>query len=342
MVITGIIGIDLGIEKTQAAYFDNTCIEPIIIADCKGYGIFSESNIMEAFTDIKKKTGIDSIDAVVAVCGFFSVKQRQIIKNVGEKTGIIIKRIIHKSSAAAIAHEYSLLNVQRKKERTIVSFCIEGSTLEASVFVAGEGVLDTRNIEWDEKINYDNIDIEQINKFCQNVVSYYREIDEVILSGNSKYLTVFQPFLIKFFGRNIINVDNSVTKGASIQGLIIKHYIKGVLLLDATNSSYAIGTYGGIMKRLIKRHTIFPTINSVNFVIPKSNDENYHEKLLIIEEEIVPAVQNYDIGQLELDSILSPSENETFLEVTMGIDENNELCVSAKNINTGEIVSIKI
>ena len=86
----------------QAAYFDTTCIEPLFIANCKGYGVFSENNIIEAFTNLKKMTGSDFNEAVVAISGFLNIKQRRIIINAGEKTSINIKRIIHKATAAAI------------------------------------------------------------------------------------------------------------------------------------------------------------------------------------------------------------------------------------------------
>ena len=48
-----IIGIDLSAGKVQAAYFDSTCIKPIIVASVAGCGDFSENSIEEVdFTPI--------------------------------------------------------------------------------------------------------------------------------------------------------------------------------------------------------------------------------------------------------------------------------------------------
>jgi molecular chaperone DnaK len=169
------------------------------------------------------------------------------------------------------------------------------------------------------------------------------DIDEVILVGGSTRIPAVQDAIEKFIGKKSnksVNPDEVVALGAAIQGAVLTGGITDVLLLDVTPLSLGIETMGGVFTKLIEANTTIPTRKSETFSTASDNQPSV--ELHVLQGERAMAKDNRSLGRFNLDGIMSAPRGVPQIEVTLDIDANGILSVSAKDKATGKENKIRI
>ena len=169
------------------------------------------------------------------------------------------------------------------------------------------------------------------------------QIDEVILVGGSTRMPKVQQVVKELFGKEPskgVNPDEAVAVGAAIQGGILGGDVKEVLLLDVTPLSLGIETMGGVFTRLIPRNTTIPTRKSQIFSTAADSQPSVSIHVLQGEREM--ASQNRTLGRFDLVGIPPAPRGVPQIEVTIYIDANGIVHVSAKDLGTGKEQHIRI
>jgi molecular chaperone DnaK len=169
------------------------------------------------------------------------------------------------------------------------------------------------------------------------------DIDEVILVGGQTRMPKVQEAVEKLFGkapRKDVNPDEAVAAGAAIQGSVLAGDRTDVLLLDVTPLSLGIETMGGVMTKLIQKNTTIPTKHSQTFSTAEDNQPAVTIKAYQGEREFVQ--HNKLLGEFSLEGIAPARRGMPQIEVTLDIDANGIMHVSAKDKNTGKENKITI
>jgi len=169
------------------------------------------------------------------------------------------------------------------------------------------------------------------------------DIDEIILVGGMTRMPKVQETVEKLFGkapRKDVNPDEAVAAGAAIQGDVLGGGRTDVLLLDVTPLSLGIETLGGVFTKLIIKNTTIPTKHSQVFSTAEDGQPSVNIKVAQGEREMFQ--YNKMLGEFNLDGIPPARRGQPQIEVTLDIDANGILKVSAADKNTGKQNNITI
>jgi len=169
------------------------------------------------------------------------------------------------------------------------------------------------------------------------------EINDVILVGGQSRMPMVQEAVTNFFGkepRKDVNPDEAVAVGAAIQGGVLGGSVTDVLLLDVTPLSLGIETMGAVMTKLIEKNTTIPT--KAQQVFSTADDNQNAVTVHVLQGEREMASGNKSLGRFDLTDIPPAPRGQPQIEVTLDIDANGILNVSAKDKATGKEQSIVI
>ena len=169
------------------------------------------------------------------------------------------------------------------------------------------------------------------------------DIDDVILVGGQTRMPKVQEEVERLFGkapRKDVNPDEAVAVGAAIQGAVLAGDKKDVLLLDVTPLSLGIETMGGVFTKLIKKNTTIPTKATQTFSTAEDNQPAVTVAVAQGEREFIK--DNKRLGEFNLEGIEPAPRGVPAIEITLDIDANGILKVSAKDKNTGKENKITI
>ncbi len=194
--------------------------------------------------------------------------------------------------------------------------------------------------------------IELLNKTIQESGIAKGSIDEIVLVGGQTRMPAIADAVKKYFGKEPhkgVNPDEVVALGASIQAEILsakdegrrpEGEVKDVLLLDVTPLSLGIETLGGVFTKIIEKNTTIPTSKSQIFSTAADNQPGVEIHILQGEREM--AADNKTLGKFMLDGIPPAPRGIPQVEVSLDIDSNGILNVSAKDKASGKTQSVKI
>lgn len=169
------------------------------------------------------------------------------------------------------------------------------------------------------------------------------EINEVLLVGGSSRIPLAQDKLEKLFGKKpskSLNPDTCVSTGATIQGGVMSGNVTDVLLLDVLPISIGIETMGSVMTKLIEGNTTIPTRKSETFSTASDNQPSV--EIHVIQGERPMSRDNKSLGRFHLEGIMPAPRGIPQVEVTIDVDANGILSVSAKDKATGKEKNIRI
>jgi len=169
------------------------------------------------------------------------------------------------------------------------------------------------------------------------------DIDEIILVGGQTRMPLVQKAVQDLFGKEpnkSINPDEVVALGAAIQAGIFQGDVQDITLVDVIPLSLSIETLGGVATKLIEKNSHIPTQKSQVFSTAADNQTS--TEVHIVQGERPMASDNKSLGQFVLDGIPPAPRGVPQVEVTLDVDSNGVLSVTAKEKSTGKEQTIRI
>ncbi len=185
--------------------------------------------------------------------------------------------------------------------------------------------------------------IQLIRKSLDEVHITPKDIEKVILVGGQSRMPTIYSRLKEFFNKEPyidLNPEEVVAQGAAMQAEFMKGKVKDILLLDVTSLSLGVETKGDRFTKVIESNSTIPIKKSMRFTTISDNQQTVKIHVLQGEREI--ASKNKSLGYFNLIGIPMAPQGIPQIDVTFEIDSNGIVRVSAKDVKTGLVQSMKI
>ncbi|CAI0453787.1 unnamed protein product [Linum tenue] len=173
------------------------------------------------------------------------------------------------------------------------------------------------------------------------------QIDEIVLVGGSTRIPMVREMLKKEFdGKEPsegINPDEAVAYGAAVQGAMLSTDQDELVLYDVTPLSLGISSQGGVMSVVVPRNTVIPAKRSIGRHITVGDQQTSFNVEVYQGER--PLVKDcLWLGRFSLDGIAPAPRGVAAMKVTMEVDADGILSVTAKDEaseNNSKSIAIK-
>jgi len=169
------------------------------------------------------------------------------------------------------------------------------------------------------------------------------KVDKVLLVGGSTRIPSVVTKIEEIFGLTAdknIDPDLAVAKGAAIQGGVLTGKVNDILLLDVTPLDISIETQGGIAVPMIARNSTIPCKKSDIFTTAADNQSAITVRICQGNRRMF--ADNKLLGQFNLDGILPAPRGVPQEEITVDVNANGIITVTAKDVATGKDAHITI
>lgn len=171
-----------------------------------------------------------------------------------------------------------------------------------------------------------------------------KDISKVLLVGGSTRIPAVQEKIEKMIGKKpskTLNPDECVAIGAAIQAANIAGESSfDLVLVDVIPLTLSVETSDGMANNIIKRNTTIPTSESKIYTTAEDNQDNI--EIRIVQGERLYAKDNVLIGDFTLDGILPARKGVPQIEITFKVDVDGILEVTAKDLKTQRVNSLRI
>ena len=171
-----------------------------------------------------------------------------------------------------------------------------------------------------------------------------QDVDEVILVGGQSRMPLVKKMIVDYFRFDPvenINPDEIVAMGATMQSAILEGTMKDiVLLLDVTPLSLGIETENDSFTKIIDKNATIPTKETMPFTTVEDNQRRV--KVHVLQGESQKAPDNISLAVFDLVGIGLAPAGVPQIDVTFEIDADGLVKVSAKDVSTGRLQSIKV
>jgi L1 cell adhesion molecule like protein len=191
--------------------------------------------------------------------------------------------------------------------------------------------------------------IEILDKVIKDSKLNKNEINEIVLVGGSTRIPKIQEMISEYFGKEkkmykIINVDEAVAYGAAIQASLLNDEIEEgldeLILVDVCPLSLGTGVEGGLMSVIIPRNTPIPCEKTVGYVTV-DDDQDYF-RIGIYEGEREFYYDNSKLDSYYIGNLTKAPRGDLCVKVTLKLDENSILTVTAKEKGKDDILIDKV
>ena len=170
------------------------------------------------------------------------------------------------------------------------------------------------------------------------------DIDDIIMVGAQTRMPKVVEVVKTFAGgkepRRDVIPDEIVAMGASVQAAVLSGKVDDVLLLDVIPLSIGLRTKGDVMAPLIPRNSTIPTEFKDIFSTAEDNQPNVD--IQIYQGERAKASENKLLGKFTLDGIPPAKAGMPEIELSLNIDADGVLNVSAKDLKTGRAQKVTV